>query len=109
MSPTAIRPTGKPYTRRKPPEAHLCYDNFASPAQVIVTRTADPDEAHRVALRELEHLAYVHDSPVLTPDDGYLAWLRLVPFDPSGHLDSCWLDDPVRGVPCIVWDYGEPA
>jgi hypothetical protein len=34
-------------------------------------------------------------------------WVRFVPFDPyyTGY-DTNWIEDPARGIPCVVIPYG---
>lgn len=100
------RPNGKPYRPRRPPEVVVCFDEDNVEHEVIVTRTDDKTEAHRLAVSQLKALAQLHEMPLPAPEDGRLAWLRLVPFDPAGYFDQAFIWDEVRGTPCICWDFG---
>ena len=102
-APTAIRPNGKPYCRRKSPAVSTYASEWSALAGVIVLRTHDRDEAHRIASQALAELAYEYDMEPIQPEDGELGWLRLVPWDDSRVYDQSWVGDPVRGVPCVTF------
>lgn len=98
MSTTIQRPNGKTYRPRKPPSVQLIADHNDDTG-VIVLRTHDYQRA-------IELASHLIDEYGLNPTVAYTAWWRLVPFDPSGYHDTAWIDDPVRGTPCVVIPHG---
>jgi hypothetical protein len=88
------RPNGKTYRPRKPPVASQFADPDGDFGGVVVQRTHDIDTARRLAQNVL-------DEYEMDPDAFERVWWRLGISD-NGLM---WLDDPTRGVPCIVWRY----
>lgn len=95
---TAIRPDGRVYAPRKPAALTSAEDEHGITSWVIVLRTHDREIAYRLAAPELADLGWRYG-----PGDGELRWLREVPWCEDGYHDWSYIDDPVRGVPCVVW------
>jgi hypothetical protein len=96
-APVVIRPNGKPYRRRKPlvvSEFTDCDDSTG----VVVEGTHDVDRAAALAA----DLLAAYD---LTDSRPTRRWMRLVPWDPSGYADRAWVEDEVRGMPCVEWSW----
>jgi len=95
------RPNGKPYRPRKPP-AGTYLDDLVGSGAVLILRTHDVD-AHLAWARELWRRETGEDVQLV----GVARWVRLVPWDASGHGgDSTWIgchgDDP-RGCPAVQY------
>jgi hypothetical protein len=93
--PTIQRPNGKPYRPRKAPSVRE-FSDLDDNTGVVVLRTHDIQLATELASDAISE----HD---LSRAAAYTTWWRLVPFDPSGYFDRTWQNDPVRGVPCVVF------
>lgn len=91
-----IRPNGRLYRPRKGLVAQLFEDDGVG---LIVLRTHDRLKAFEFARALLSPGA----QEAIAPEDGTLMWVRLVPWDEGGWYDFSWVDDPVRGVPAVVW------
>lgn len=89
-----VRPNGKPYKPRKPPSVETIVDD-RDDTGVVVLRTHDFRRAIELASRLIDEFE-------LDPTTAYTGWWRSVPFDPSGYHDTAFIEDPVRGVPCVV-------
>lgn len=90
------RPNGKVWRPRKPLRINT-FDNPEGMTGVVVFGTHDEDTAARAAQRELAFW----DLALVT---GHAAWWRLVPWDAFNlGCDSTWINDPVRGTPCVVF------
>lgn len=90
---TIVRPNGKPYRRRKPIRADQY--QHADGEGLLVMGTHDVDRARAAYESALLNLELQDVEP-------QLRWLRVVPWDAYGlGVDSSWIEDPVRGVPCV--------
>jgi hypothetical protein len=98
MAEEFTRPNGKPYMPRKPPSVETFLDHNDD-GGVVVLRTLDFQRA-------IELASDLIDEYELDPTRAYTAWWRAVPFDPSGYHDWAWIDDPARGLPCVVIPHG---
>jgi hypothetical protein len=90
-APTAIRPNGKPYTRRKPPRAIECEDTGGDLFYIVV-RTHD--------IAEAEAIVPEGDRDGCVPR---LEWSRETICMCYGSHDRDYIEDPVRGVPCVAF------
>lgn len=88
------RPNGKLYRPRKAPSVETFVDHNDYDGAVVL-RTHDFQLAIELASNLIDEYG-------LNPTHAYTNWWRAVPFDPSGYHDWAWVDDPVRGVPCVV-------
>lgn len=93
---TAVRPNGKHYTRRKPLEVTE-FGTYGGDIGVVVLGTHDVTQAKAIA----EHVLVEYD---LDSSEPSLNWWRNVPWDESGQFDWSWINDCVRGTPCVVWE-----
>lgn len=90
------RPNGKLYRPRKDITAEEFQDAYGDTG-IVVLRTHDIEDARS---RYPELLA-VHD---LQDAEGVRDWWRLVPWDAGSGHDRSYISDPVRGVPCVVFE-----
>lgn len=94
-----VRPNGKTYKPRKPGLYIEEFESVSDATCVAVFGTHDLAEATLFAFHSLVGLD-------LDPNRAHTAWWRKVPFDPNGgHWDWTFMDDPVRGKPCVVFEY----
>ena len=101
LTEVVIRPNGKMYKARKPCFVLTWLDGDYR--AVAVFRTHDVKLARWLAKSfwgDLDSDTEIEDASV------DINWWRLVPFDPSGEYDSSWIDDEVRGIPCVVFRVG---
>jgi hypothetical protein len=71
------------------------YDGYTG---VVVEGTHDIERAAALAANLL-------DTYDLTNQPPSRRWMRLVPWDLSGYGDRSWVEDPVRGMPCVEWSW----
>ena len=92
------RPNGKPYRPQLAPRVDT-YQDQDDYECVVVLRTHDIAKAIELAADQIEYLGL--DGANATTD-----WWRSVPFNPMGTgYDWSWINDPVRGIPCVVIPY----
>lgn len=99
MTEQIIRPNGKVYRPRKAPSAITLDDHDGMTAFVVVFRTHDIERATELAQPLLDE--YLDYRGQITPD---LVWLRERP-DRDYMGGRVWADDPVRGIPCVQWEW----
>lgn len=92
-----VRPNGKLYRPRKPPEV-VTFHDYHECTGVAVLRTLDVQTAVELAADQIAEFD-------LDPANAGTDWWRSVPWDPTGYGDWAYLSDPVRGVPCVVIPY----
>lgn len=92
---TAVRPNGKPYRRRAPVRVEQ-FETYDEGTGIVVVGTHDVELARHLAAG----IIVEYD---LTDVEPRPLWWRLVPWDGTGQFDQIWIDDPVRGVPVVVW------
>lgn len=92
------RPNGKLYRARKPPEVTTYQDWRDDVTCGLVLRTHDVELALQLAADLIAELE-------LVPANASTHWWRLAPFKNGSGYDRNWIDDPVRGVPCVVIPY----
>jgi hypothetical protein len=90
-APTAVRPNGKPYTRRKPPRAIECED-CGGDLFYIVVRTHDIAEAEAIVPEGYRDGC-----------DPFLEWSRETICMCGGGHNRDQTEDSVRGVPCVAF------
>lgn len=91
------RPNGKTYRAKKPPSVEEYVDHEDCTC-IVVIRTHDVDLATTLAANEIR-------SYDLDPANAYRSWWRLVPFNLHNGHDQSYVDDPERGMPCVVIPY----
>jgi hypothetical protein len=92
-----VRPNGKPYRARKGIEVAEFGDHSTGCTGIVVLRTHDIERAKTCAASTLA--AYELEADVARRD-----WWRLVPWDSSGEYERSYITDPVRGIPCVVFE-----
>lgn len=97
---TFIRPNGKPYKPRKTELTIEVFEGHDDSQCCVVFGTHDLAKATLFAFDTLVGLD-------LNPQNAHTGWWRKVPFDPSGshYWDWTFMDDPVRGRPCVIFQY----
>lgn len=98
------RPSGRRYRPRKPPAGSYLDDGDGNHGVVLIWRTHDV-AAHQTWAERLWRQGVDSASPVSLL--GTACWVRLVPWDTSGHGgDSTWVtchgDDP-RACPAVEY------
>lgn len=94
------RPNGKTYRPRTEPRVGEFFD-YEERTCLVVEFTHDLDAAADLVR---EAWSYNTDCPLPV---GRRVWWRLVPFDTGCGYDRSWIDDPVRGTACVVFDHQE--
>ena len=94
MTEQIVRPNGKPYRARKPPMVETYFDT-SDCESIVVLRTHDIPKALELAGDRIDDLE-------LDRDGARTSWWRLVPWDVGSGYDTNWINDDVRGTPCVV-------
>lgn len=94
-APLLTRPNGKPYRPRKDPSVQEFTDSQEYTG-LVVLRTHDVELARRLAEPLIAEYELWNTEPTRE-------WWRSVPWDTSGYCDRSYVDDPVRGIPCVVF------
>lgn len=93
---TAItRPNGKVW-RGRLPVRWAEYETHDGETGFVILGTHDVQAA-------FDLLSGYADDYGLAVEQAARRWWRLVPWS-SGSFDSTWIDDPVRGTPCVVFN-----
>ena len=101
---TAVRPDGRPYRRKKPPEVVLFEPfDYRSEGGVLALRTHDDAEVRE----EVDRLIRSEWGPGVTTPDPVKTWLRYVPW-PVGDCDTGYVVDEANGVPALEYVWSTP-